>query len=137
MKKLLTPLLVITLLAACTSEKQKLVNAIQQKEKELIADSLRAIDTKKAKEMIELYKTYASKYATDTISSEYLFKAADISNGIGEYHQAIDLYKIVSGKREFRKKAVALFLQGFIYENQLKDYFQARKIYEEFLKQYP
>ncbi len=137
MKKLLTPLLVISLIAACTSEKQKLTNAIDAKEKELMADSLQAIDTKKAKEMIALYKSYAEKYATDTISYDYLFKAADISNGIGEYKEAIGLYKTVSEKRDFRKKAVALFLQGFIYENQLKDYFQARKVYEEFLKEYP
>lgn len=87
--------------------------------------------------MINLYKEYAEKYKEDTISSEYIFKAADILNGIGEYREAIVLYKLVAGKPDFRKNAVALFLQGFIYENALKDYFQARTVYEEFLKKYP
>lgn len=130
-------LLLFSLLIACKSEKEKLKQAIDSKEKELLADSVTSIDRKKASEMIDLYKQYAEKYTEDTMSYEYTFKAADIANGIGEYRKAIDLYKQVAAKNNFRKNAVAFFLQGFIYENQLKDYFQARIIYEDFLKKYP
>lgn len=139
MKKNKINLLIIfsVLIFGCTSEKQKLINTISLKEKELIADSLQAIDRKKAKEMIDLYKQFGEKYQTDSNANEFIFKAADIANGIGEYREAIAMYKQVSTQENFRKKAVALFLQGFIFENQLKDYFQARSIYEDFLKRYP
>jgi tetratricopeptide (TPR) repeat protein len=130
-------LVVSSLLAACTSEKEKLSKAIAAKEKELLADSVRSVDRVKAKEMIALYRQYAEKYKDDTLSNEYIFRAADISNGIGEYREAIALYKTVADRPEFRKHAVALFLQGFIYENQLTDYFQARTIYQKFLDKYP
>ena len=137
--KQLIPLILLTgfLFSSCSSEKQKLAKAIANKEQELAADSLKPADINKAKEMIALYKQYAEKFKDDTLSNEYIFKAADISNGIGQSREAIALYAQVSGKQNFRKQAVALFLQGFIYENQLQDYFQARRIYQEFLDRYP
>lgn len=130
-------LFVCIFLASCMNEKDKMIHAVQAKEKELMSDSLKSIDRKKAIEMIDLYTQYAEKYPDDTNGYEYIFKAADISNGIGQYQQAINLYKEVSSNQAFRKRAVALFLQGFIYENQLRDYFKAREIYEKFLEFYP
>jgi len=137
LKNILPLLIPCLLLAACTSEKDKLRKSITQKEKELMVDTVRSVDRIKAKEMITLYTQYAEKYKDDTLSNEYVFKAADISNGIGEFRQAITLYKTAASDPGFRKAAVALFLQGFIYENQLGDYFEARKIYEQFLEKYP
>ncbi len=139
MMKFFLTLLVLatTLLISCRNENEKMSDAIHAKEQELLADSLKSIDRNKGIEMINLYTQYAEKFPDDTNSFEYLFKAADISNGIGQYKQAINLYKQVSGNQSYRKRAVALFLQGFIYENQLGDYFQARQIYEQFLEFYP
>lgn len=137
MKKLFPALMLLVIIASCKSEKQKLADTISNKEKELMADSLKAIDRKKATDMIALYKDYAVKFPDDTLSPEYLFKAGDIANGIGSSREAIAFYKQCAENNSYRKRAVALFLEGFILENQLKDYFKARGIYNEFLEKYP
>ncbi|HKR03659.1 MAG TPA: tetratricopeptide repeat protein [Bacteroidia bacterium] len=137
MKKTLLILLIAAAFASCKSEKEKLSDRIKQGEKEMMSDSSQTVNRKKAMEMVNLYKEYAEKFMEDTLAAEYLFRAGDISNGIGQYKQAIELYKKCSEINTYSKQPVAFFLQGFIYETQLNDMQNAKRIYEEFLQKYP
>ena len=126
------------IISACSSNQKKLSDEITAKETALYADSTMVPDAAKAKEIIALYTRYATEYSDDTISAAYLFKAGDISSKINETHQAIQLFGLMIQKYPDHSNApYALFLQGFIYENQLGDPMKARPYYEAFLKKYP
>jgi TolA-binding protein len=95
-------------------------------------------DRDKALKLIEMYREYCDTYSSDTTGSEYLYKAADLANGLNESALAIKLYQNFHNKYPGHEKApVAFFLQGFIYENQLSNLGEAKTVYEEFLKKYP
>lgn len=129
--------IVISVVVSCKSEQQKFTDRITQSEKELFSDSSQTVDHKKAEQMISLYKEYADKFKDDTLAAEYLFRAGDVSNGIGKYRDAVELYGKCSRINNYSKQAVAFFLQGFIYETQLGDTTNAKRYYEEFLVRYP
>lgn len=123
---------------SCKPAKEKLKDQITGLEKEISANNKSLADKNKADKVIELYKSYSETYADDTISADYLFKAADLANGLQEYPQAMVLYKKVCDKYPAYPKApLALFLQGFISENNLHDIDQARLLYQDFLNKYP
>jgi tetratricopeptide (TPR) repeat protein len=137
MKRTYILFFIILFIVSCRSEKEKLTENIKKNEKELSNDSTQVVNRKKAEEMINLYKEYAERYKEDTTSAEYLFRAGDISNGIGDYKKAIELYAKCTEYNNYSKQPIALFLQGFIYETQLGDMVNAKRIYELFLQKYP
>lgn len=69
---------------------------------------------------------------------ELNMKAAGLAKTIGEPNTALRFYYNVAEKLPTHPKApTALFMMGFIYENDLKDMEKAKSTYEEFLKRYP
>jgi outer membrane protein assembly factor BamD (BamD/ComL family) len=135
---ILSVLIVFVAMSACTSSDQKMRDQISSLEKELYNDSLMVPDAAKAKEMTSLYLGYIEKYPSDSLSPLYLFKAADLSAKTNEVHVAVQLFgKLVKEYPEHRHAPIAVFLQGFIYENQAGDPMKAKPYYEEFLQKYP
>jgi len=130
--------LICCLMFSCSGEQQRLQETISKSEATLKTSSELVPDPDKAKEIITLYTQYAAHYPGDTLSAEYLFKAADISSKINEAQKAIELYGQFTTQYPDHKNApYALFLQGFIYENQIGDPAKAKPYYEKFLSQYP
>lgn len=125
------------LLASCHSEKDKMIDSINRAEQELRADSLAIINDVKARELVGLYAQFANTYRDDTLSAEYLFKAGEVSTGIGDFFQAIQYYRQCAEKVYYSKRPVAYFLMGFIYENHLNDTGNAKRLYEDFLQKFP
>jgi TolA-binding protein len=125
-------------MTSCVQTKDKLKKEIEAKEASLFAAKDGQINSKLARETIMQYRYYAEKFPEDTLSAEYLFKAGDVSSGIGAYDNALEYFHIVSAKYpQSSKAAYSLFLQGFIYENSLNDTAKARKFYTEFIDRYP
>jgi TolA-binding protein len=125
-------------LYSCKSAKEKLKEDIAMNEQKLFSDSTTMLNMKTAEEVLTSYKEYAGKYPEDTIAPSYLFKAADLANGMRKYKEAIDLYsQLIEKYPAHRKAASSLFLQAFIYDNNLQDKEQAKKLYSEFLQKYP
>jgi outer membrane protein assembly factor BamD (BamD/ComL family) len=123
---------------SCKPADKKLAERIDVIEKELYNDTLFVPDNAKAQEAIKLYVEYAENFPADTFSPLYLFKAADISSKISETSKAINLYKLLEEKYPNHRNApYALFLQGFIYENQVGNPAKAKPLYEKFLQKYP
>ena len=97
-------------------------------------------DKKKAEEFIItaeqlaglVEKTDSAKYA------DVLLKAAGLAKTIGNPQKSVELYaKLADGMPQNPKAPTALFMLGFVYENDLADLPKAKSIYESFLQKYP
>lgn len=126
------------LLVSCASEQERAEKAIAAKEKELIGDSTMALDFSKARDMLKLYADYIKKYPDAPLSENYLFKAAEISMGMMQSNVAIKYFGQFYEKYPQSEKApYSLFMQGFVYETQLKDLEKAKWYYEKFISEFP
>ena len=101
---------------------------IKNGETKLFGDSVKELDKNVASEVFKNYIHYADTYKEDTSSASYLFKAADLSNGLGRPLEAIKIYERMRKLYpDYRKSSVALFMQGFIYETAVHDKEKAKR----------
>lgn len=93
-------------------------------------------DPKAVNRFIEVAEGYGA--LTNDINKfvDLQMKAAGLAKSAGQFNKAVQLYSRVSDKAPERAR-VALFMQGFIYENDLKDLVKAKAAYEAFLAKYP
>jgi len=114
------------------------ITSIQNMERKLYADSSQTIKPGIAMETMIAYARFAHDFPTDSLSPEYLFKAAEIARALHNGQEAILYYdKICTDFPQYEKASTALFLKAFTYENTLKDTANARIGYQEFIKKYP
>ena len=123
------------ILSACDKSQSSLQRDISKLEKSVLVAS--TIDTVNCDSLISLYKNYCTLYKDDTICADYFFKAAELSAQLGKYQQAIELYGNTQRFPVYRKVARALFMQGFISENNLHDKNAAREYYNRFIIKFP
>ena len=87
---------------------------------------------------INAYEQFAKYYPDDTMSPIYLIKAGDCYRITSQFDKAIEEYKKVeksySNSRVF---PYSIFIQGFVYENEVKNLPAAKERYEYFLKKFP
>jgi tetratricopeptide (TPR) repeat protein len=116
---------------------EELQNQIKEMEKELFASQ--TLDVNKAKKMIRLYDTYHKNYYKDFVCPDYLFKAGEISENIGQYNRAADFYKMCCAEYNdnFKLRGECLFRLGNVYDYKLNDYIRAKDIYRQVREQYP
>ncbi len=128
----------LLVLIACTNTRVKQENAINEMEKTVYSDSTGRLDPAVAAKLVDDYMAFVDAYRNDSVSARYLFKAAELASGLGKNERALELFARYCGEYpETEKAPVALFLQGFIYDDQLKEFGQADKFYTEFLEKYP
>ncbi|MFT6849424.1 MAG: tetratricopeptide (TPR) repeat protein [Sphingobacteriales bacterium] len=138
MKYLLNLLIAgLFLLSACTPNKEKLNKSIANHESTVVNDQLGLVDSI-ANKLVQEYMEYADLYTEDSKSPAYLYKAADLSNGLGMPLNAIKLYeRVYSDFPEYEKAPLCLFISGFIYENQVRNIGKAKEKYDLFLEKFP
>lgn len=94
-----------------------------------------------AKTGMALVREYAHFYQSnkeDTLRTEMLFKAGEVSMGIRQGNLAVKYFRMISDDHsEFEKAAEALFLCGFCSENLNADTSDARFYYESFIEKHP
>jgi len=96
------------------------------------------IDTAKVSELIGAYQAFAHKYPKDTLAPEFLYKAAGLSMSFNRSMQALEIYRAIRvDYASWRKAPECLFMQAFIFENNIRDLEKASQIYHEFLAKYP
>ena len=119
--------------AACHSPKEKALDTIKKLE---AADSI--FSPKAIEDLKTAYLDFAGKYPDDELSPEFIFKSAQRCNAIAQHEQAIKLFQSIIDKYPKSKRCEeALFLQGYIYENSMKDLAKAKETYTKFLEKYP
>ena len=132
-----TVILFLFLLGSCVRPQVNLQKEIEKEEAALNFDSMPVPDRAKAEHLIALYLKYANAYQDDTLSPSYLFKAGEMNVSVGKFNEALDLFGRVQRYPNYHNVAAALFLQGFVAENHLRDTTKARNYYEKFLDTYP
>jgi TolA-binding protein len=134
--KILSLVFMGLVIASCSSPQQKMKSEIQEQEKAFYASQ--PGDANLAEVLISSYVSYVDDYPSDIDAPEFLFKAADIAMNMNKPQQAIKLFqRIIGDYPDFDKLPQCLFLQGYIYENNLGNLQKAKEIYQEFLEKYP
>jgi outer membrane protein assembly factor BamD (BamD/ComL family) len=126
-----------------TASKEKKEEASMEEQIEALREEVFSqenvkLDRRKALDLINLYVKFAETYPNDPQSPDFLFKAADISINLRRPAKTIQLFdQLMTSYPDYEKVPTALFLKGFVYEDQLQDYDQAKLAYELFLQKYP
>jgi len=127
----------VALFAGCKSPEKKEIENIGTLEKELFSEDGK-LEPSRVEELIAAYVSFADTYPQDSMAANYLFKAGDVAMNTGRANQAIKFYsRILEQYPNYSKAPEALFLQGYVYENNLGRLDKAKAIYEEFLAKYP
>lgn len=91
-----------------------------------------------ARKFIEIAEGYSSLTDSPDKYADLLMKAAGLAKNTGEFNKSLQLYfKLSNRLPDHPQSKTALFMQGFIYENDLHDLNKAKTAYEEFLQKYP
>ncbi len=136
--KLIPLLLVFIFFTSCESAKKRLSDEIKSGESKLFSDSVKALNVDESNTVFNNYLVYADTYRDDTTSAAYLFKAADLANGLNRPKESIAIFeRLRTSFPDYRKSPAALFMQAFIYETSLKDKEKAKGKYKEFIQSYP
>ena len=121
-----------------STDRESLVEEIKQLEDTLSAGSEQKIDRKLAVELLGKSTLFAEKFPEDEQSPAYLFRAGNVAVGIGAFEDAVGYFQAVHKKYEsFHRAPDALFLEGFTYENHLKNIEKAKVCYQDFLTRFP
>jgi tetratricopeptide (TPR) repeat protein len=118
--------------------KERYISIIDSLEAKAYAKKDEPINSALGFSLVKFYAEFADHYSSDPKCADYLFKAGDISSNLNAAQPAIEYYKKINEKYpNYEKAPLALFLQGFIYENQLNDTASAGKIYRQVIEKYP
>ena len=139
MKKIVRLIAIATLwLTACKSDKQKLVEIINAGEEKMFNDKSSKFSDSAATSVLKHYLAFADAYKDDTLSGEYIFRAAELENSLHSYKEAVDLYeRLITSYPGHPKVAAALFMQAFVFDTGLHNPEKAKTKYKEFLDKYP
>ncbi len=145
MNRLLISITVLILiLSSCTSTgidkkaQAELSAKITELESKLMDANTYALDYQVAKELIPAYIKFVNDYPKDSLSPDYLYKAAEISQGLGQGNQSVKYYeKFITEYPENKRANIALFQMAFVYENVVQNKELAVKYYQEFTEKYP
>lgn len=96
------------------------------------------IDPRAGQQYIKLAESLAEESPEDTLAALPLYKAAEVYQALNDYPGAAQVFeRIYREYPTFSKAGEALFMLGFTYDENLKDYEKARVTYEKFLSEYP
>lgn len=129
---------------ACTSKspetvtQAQLISTLGQLETELRAGEGTTLDTSKINTFVQNAEALATRFPQDSLAPMYLFRAAELRHATGKWEEAIDLWGKIDAKfKNYQRSPEALFMQGFVAENELHDRKQAVKYYQTFIEKYP
>ena len=104
----------------------------------IYSDKTNRIDTKVANDFINIAEIHALLMPKSEKSAEYLHDAGRTAGYMRAFPKAIDLYSWVINKYpNHEQTANSTFMLGYTYDNDMKDYGEARNYYEQFLAKYP
>jgi TolA-binding protein len=135
-------LLFLASTVACQSgdaaSKDKLTKEIASLETELLKTGDAGKNEDIALQLVKQSELFAKEFPQDSLTPVLLFKAADVARGLGRFGKSVELWGSVwRNHPSYEKAPMALFLQGFTFDSDLRDTAMATKYYRDFLQQYP
>jgi outer membrane protein assembly factor BamD (BamD/ComL family) len=110
------------------------ISEIEKKMHETGADFNRPL----ASTAVKAYLEFCNSFPQDEQAPDYLFKAAEIENNLGETDSSLKhLDQVVQKYPAYKNVSFALYLQGVIYEDKRKDLKKAEAKYKEVIQKYP
>lgn len=137
MKKILLILLVAMITVSC-GEKMTL-EKISQMESQVFGEN-KMMDKESANQLLDAYMLFAEQNPQDENAPEMTFKALDISVNLNTDNpeKTIEIADaMIENYPDFELTPMAMFIKGFVYENQLSDLKKARETYNMFIDKYP
>ena len=117
------------------TEQEKDLEKIKDLEIQIKKDN--TLDKKLALKLITVYDEFQKKYANDTISAIYIFKAGEIAMNTDLNGQAIYYFnKIERNYKKFNAYPLSIFYQALLYEK-LEKKEDAKIYYQKFINKYP
>ena len=136
MKRLFLVLAVIALvLVGCNNnDSAKRINELEKQ----VFSTENVINPEIASDLVSAYCDYADANPKDVMAPEYLFKAVDVSMNLNEPQRTISIIdKLIADYPDYPRTQAALFVKGFIFETKYNNLDMAKKLYEQYLEQYP
>lgn len=99
-----------------------------------------SVNPNMAEQAINAFNNFASTCKNDSLAPIFLLKAGQIAQTIKNFQQSqILLKKCADEFPQFRNRGAALFLLAQVYDDatMLNNETEAKKIYEEIIKEYP
>jgi tetratricopeptide (TPR) repeat protein len=126
--------IVLLFLSSCKDERTLLKEKIERLESSFFEESNQQV----IPHLMKSYTTYRKNYPEDSVNVEYLFHAAEIYRMEGDPLRAVSCYhQVFTQYPQSEKQPVALFMEGFLYENELNDLLKAREKYQLFIANFP
>lgn len=121
-----------------TVTQAQLISTLGQLETELRAGEGTKLDTSKINTFVQNAEALATRFPQDSLAPMYLFRAAELRHAAGKWDEAISLWGKIDAKfKNYQRSPEALFMQGFVAENELHDRKQAVRYYQIFIEKYP
>lgn len=138
MKNWLIVILSVIVFASCSDSRQKELDKISQLESSLSTDSARAADVNRVYNLHIAYNGFADRFPKDSLAPAFLFRGGDMCVGMKWKKQAIDFFERLRNEYpDYPRTADALFLEAFVYDDQIKDYAKAGELYRLFIQKHP
>ncbi len=119
--------------AFIAAEQQKVIHDLEKPLRENLK-----FETAEAKKVYDVYLAYAAEHPLDTITPEYLFRAAQVSTGLKKNERAIKLYdRIIRNYPGWQKLPETYFMKAFTYENHMDQKGAAKQAYEDLIYAVP
>jgi len=132
----LIALVASAILFSCSTGRDKMSGEILEMESDMRTEQ--KVDSVSVTELLSAYQNFSSKYPGDSLSPEYLYKAAGLATGFNRGTQAIELYEsIILTYPDYEKLPECYFMEAFTYENSLGNVGKSNELYNEFLARYP
>lgn len=140
MQKILSAIFLSALLifTACGEGREEKLAKIKDLEGRLLADSVKAKDEVAAYNLQVAYTDFQESFPEDELSSEYLFKAANLGINMGWGESSINILdKFILLYPDNKRTPEAYFYKGYVYDNIVNDDAKAGEVYRLFLEKYP
>lgn len=120
--------------------RMKYKNAVDSAEKLMQAD--KDYNMQHAMGTLKTYNDFIKKYPQDTLTAEYLFRAADLSIGAKQYTQGVNYLEIILDQHKgYRKYMDACWVAAIVYDTYLEDVNhggdRAKQLYQFLIVNYP
>lgn len=134
---LLLPLMIVVMIS-CGPSREKESAKIKAIETRLFSDRQLSLDKEAADSLLTLYTAYISAFPSDTLTRQYIFRAATLYMNTGDGKKAIEMYDLYRSKYPLDpQSAMSLFFTAYIYENLLQNLDKAQELYILFIEKYP
>jgi tetratricopeptide (TPR) repeat protein len=102
----------------------------------------KTFESRLALDALKAYADFANNFPEDSLAAEYLFRAADIAQGMGNYLQAANYFEIILNKhKNYKRYADACFVAAHNYDEHLEKIndgaSRAKVLYEYIINNYP